>query len=114
MSAPAPARVSGEASAVDPQAKAAPQIGQLLIAAGLITERQLKDALRNQAKWGSRLGDTILGMGLVKPMAFYRVRAGQLGLKCDNLMSSRADESLSEERDYRNNAHELILPRNTR
>ena len=111
MSAPAPARVtSGEKSGADPQTKATPQIGQLLVATGLINEHQLKDALRNQAKWGSRLGDTILGMGLVKPIDFYRVLAGQLGLEFVNLMSDPAEDALFEKSEYGCYAQDLFLP----
>ena len=51
------------------------RIGGALVSAGLISREQLAQALELQKEWGSRLGDILLGMGWVKPQAFYRALA---------------------------------------
>jgi hypothetical protein len=119
MSAPSPARivrgeitslVEDERAALYQQPQPRLQIGRLLVDAGLISDTQLAEALRKQIEWGSKLGDTILGMGWVKPLDFYRVLARQLSLDFVNLLHNPADESLFEKGEYANYAQELYLP----
>jgi len=86
------------------------QIGRLLVDASLITEQQLAEALTKQAEWGSRLGDTLMGIGWVKPKDFYRVLAHRLDLDFINLVKEPADESLFDSREYGNYAQYLFLP----
>jgi len=85
-------------------------LGQLLIEAGIITEEQLDDALRRQITWGSRLGDILLALGYVKPLAFYRALAKHLRLGFVNLLHHPADESLFNDAEYHEYAEHLYLP----
>jgi len=118
MSAPSPAHIVqiGKPSPVDDalaqnrQPHPRLQIGRLLVDAGLITETQLAEALRKQVEWGSKLGDTILGLGWVKPLDFYQLLARQLALDFVNLLQHPADESLFDKREYADYAQHLYLP----
>jgi len=118
MSAPSPTRIIpiGEsplvdhARAQDQQPRSHPQIGRLLVEAGLITETQLAEALRKQVEWGSKLGDTVLGLGWVKPLDFYRMLARQLSFEFVNLQQHPADDSLFDKREYASYAQDLYLP----
>lgn len=86
------------------------RIGEMLVSAGLISRRQLEEALAQQASWGSRLGDIILAMGWVKPLDFYRVLARHFNLEFVNLIDNPAAELLFDARDYQNYAQHLFLP----
>ncbi|MGA3089327.1 MAG: glycosyltransferase family 2 protein [Terriglobales bacterium] len=111
MSTPAPARISVPKSAPQKnQEKPQLQIGRLLVDAGLINERQLAQALVSQVAWGSRLGDTVMGLGWVKPLDFYQVLARQLGLDFINLVKTPGDDSLFARSEYASYAQDLYLP----
>lgn len=56
------------------------RLGELLIAAGLIDERQLAVALRRQGSTGARLGETLLLAGFVDEFGLSSALARQLGL----------------------------------
>jgi cellulose synthase/poly-beta-1,6-N-acetylglucosamine synthase-like glycosyltransferase len=86
------------------------RIGELLVNAKLVTEKQIDEALQKQATWGSRLGDIILAMGWVKPLDFYRVLAQHFGLEFVNLIDHPADERLFEPGEYSDYAQHLYLP----
>jgi len=86
------------------------QLGQMLLRAGLITPVQLEIALRQQANWGSRLGDILLGMGWVKALDFYQVLAKHFGLDFVNLLNEPADDTLFISTEYNDYAQHLYLP----
>jgi glycosyltransferase XagB len=111
MSAPSPARVgSPKSPAPSQQTKPQVQIGRLLVDAGLITERQLADALLKQVEWGSRLGDTLMGLGWIKPKDFYLLLARRLDLDFVDLLQEPADASLFESCEYANYVQHQFLP----
>jgi glycosyltransferase XagB len=86
------------------------QLGKLLIDAGLITQEQLDDALRRQARWGSRLGDIVLSLGWIKPLDFYKVLANHFNLDFVNLVENPANPILFDSRDYAEYAQHLFVP----
>lgn len=86
------------------------RIGEMLVAAGLISQRQLAEALEKQAVWGSRLGDVVLALGWAKPYDFYRVLAHHFDLEFVNLLDNPATDSLFDPREYPNYAQHLYLP----
>lgn len=86
------------------------RIGEMLVAAHLITEAQVAEALAKQASWGSRLGDIVLAMGWVKPLAFYKVLAEHFDLQFVNLAEQPVDDVLLDPREYRSYAQHLYLP----
>src|SRR5919202_3448225 len=57
----------------------APQIGRILIAAGLLTEAQLAEALAEQAQTGRRLGEIIVQRGFISGPALANALAEQHG-----------------------------------
>lgn len=86
------------------------QLGQLLLRAGLLTQSQLEEALAQQARWGSRLGDIVLASGWVKPLDFYRVLAEHFHLDFVNLLEYPVDATLFEGACYNEYAQLLYLP----
>lgn len=120
MASPTPARYPVSDTEVRNSARQPPEaptakdsaipLGQRLIHAGLISPEQLAEALRLQTEWGSRLGDLILAMGWVKPLAFYRVLAYHFDLEFVNLMEEPADDSLFDHKEYADYAQHLYLP----
>ncbi len=56
------------------------RLGELLIEAGLLDVHQLKSALAQQERWGSRLGANLVRMGFVDERDLVRVLSRQLGL----------------------------------
>jgi type IV pilus assembly protein PilB len=65
------------------------QLGQILIDAGVITPRELAIALNKQKRWGSRLGSTLIRMGLVKEEDILRSLSSQLRYSGMNLQNVR-------------------------
>ena len=57
----------------------APQLGRILIAAGLLTEQQLAQALEEQSRTGSRLGEIIVQRGFISGPALANALAEQHG-----------------------------------
>ena len=55
-------------------------IGETLIAEGALTREQLTDALSQQQQTGLRLGELLVGTGLVGPSVVVRALAESLGL----------------------------------
>jgi glycosyltransferase involved in cell wall biosynthesis len=86
------------------------RIGEMLITAGLLSGRQLGEALQKQQEWGSRLGDTVLALGWVRPYDFYRVLARHFDLKFVNLIDYPAADLLFDSREYQDYAQHLYLP----
>jgi type IV pilus assembly protein PilB len=56
------------------------RIGELLKSAGLISEEQLQDALREQSKSGGRLGEMLLRRGLVSELQLTQILSNQLSV----------------------------------
>ena len=65
------------------------KVGEILVAAGIIDERQLQAALVEQARWGRRLGVTLIKMGLVEEGHLIRALAKQLDLPVASLAGKR-------------------------
>ena len=57
----------------------APQLGRILIAAGLLSEEQLAQALEEQAQTGRRLGEVIVRRGFISGPALANALAEQHG-----------------------------------
>ncbi len=55
------------------------RIGDILIAAKLITPKQMKEALRNQSISGERLGKILVDMGFLSEKDLARALSKQLG-----------------------------------
>jgi hypothetical protein len=64
---------------VDAAQLPAPQLGRILIAAGLLTEEQLAQALEEQSRTGSRLGEIIVQRGFISGPALANALAEQHG-----------------------------------
>lgn len=86
------------------------RLGELLIEAGLITPAQLESALEQQGNWGARLGDVLLAMGWVEPLAFYRVLAAHFGVSFVDLNKDPADPGLFDPNEYADYAKHQYLP----
>lgn len=57
-----------------------PRLGELLVAARLVSEAQLAEALQQQAKSGRRLGDLFIGQGLVTEIQLTQILSNQLSV----------------------------------
>lgn len=66
-----------------------PKLGELLIDAGVIDDAQLRAALGEQARWGRRLGVTLIKLGMVEENHLIRALAQQLGLPATSLVGRR-------------------------
>ncbi len=71
----------------DPKNDRIRRLGELLIEAGSISDRQLNAALNEQRKWGGRLGGILVEMGFLEEKAMMHVLARQLGLSTVDLES---------------------------
>ena len=56
------------------------RIGELLVAAGLITEQQLEEALRAQVMWGGRIGTCLVELGALRLDDLSKALGKQHGL----------------------------------
>jgi type IV pilus assembly protein PilB len=56
------------------------RIGELLVAAGLITTAALEESLAEQAKSGARLGDILVRRGLISEAALTQILSNQLSV----------------------------------
>ena len=83
--------MSGTASS-EPKLK----VGEILVHAGVIDDLQLRSALGEQARWGSRLGMTLIKMGMVEEGHLIRALAQQLDLPVASLSGKKiSDEVLA-------------------
>lgn len=57
-----------------------PKLGDLLLAAGAISQTQLEIALAEQKQWGRPFGMTLLQLGMIDERTMIRALAGQLGV----------------------------------
>ncbi len=68
------------------------KIGDILVAAGLISELQLVEALEAQKKTGSLIGEILVASGLVSEQAICQALHSQLGLPVVNLEDTEVDD----------------------
>ncbi|MBI5442131.1 MAG: general secretion pathway protein GspE [Deltaproteobacteria bacterium] len=61
------------------------RLGEILLAAGLVTESQLTAALHSQKTWGGKLGSTLVRMGFVREEDLLACLSTQLRLPSVNL-----------------------------
>lgn len=71
-----------------------PRLGEILVAAGIIDEFQLKAALGEQQRWGRRLGVTLIKMGMVEEGHLIRALAKQLDLPVASLVGKRIPDDV--------------------
>jgi cellulose synthase/poly-beta-1,6-N-acetylglucosamine synthase-like glycosyltransferase len=64
---------------------------KVLLDRGQLSSGDLARALSSQEAWQSSLGEVLIGMGLVRPMDYYRAYAGVLGMRFVNLMAEPPD-----------------------
>jgi glycosyltransferase XagB len=107
---PGQATAAARARAIPAKFQPRLPLGTILVQNGLITRDQLSQALSHQSHWGSRLGDIVLALGWVKPLAFYRALAGQLRLEFVNLTDQPPDDSLFDPARYQDYAKHLYVP----
>ncbi len=70
------------------QGAARVRLGELLVKAGVISERQLKAALLEQRRWGGKLGDILVRMRYLSEDVFVRALSKQLNLPRADLSST--------------------------
>ncbi|MFN3965547.1 MAG: GspE/PulE family protein [Silanimonas lenta] len=70
------------------------RIGDLLVENGLITPEQLQHALAEQRKLGSKLGRTLIDLGMVKENDMLALLSRQLSIPLVDLRSFRFDPAL--------------------
>jgi len=73
------------------QGKPYRKLGELLQAAGVIDELQLKSALAHQRQWGGRLGHILLDLHFIDDLTLARTLAEQLGLQILSLRTAPLD-----------------------
>ncbi len=56
------------------------RIGEMLLRAGIITEKQLEEALKRQKETGKRLGSTLVEMGIIDEKTLVKFLSKQLGV----------------------------------
>jgi hypothetical protein len=82
-------RASVDAEAYEGPMSEKPKVGEILVQAGVIDEMQLSAALGEQARWGRRLGVTLIKMGMVEEGHLIRALAKQLDLPVTSLAGKR-------------------------
>jgi hypothetical protein len=71
-----------------------PKVGEILVAAGVIDEMQLRAALGDQASWGGRLGVALVKMGLIEEKELVRALAQQLQIPVVQLDGKRVQREV--------------------
>jgi type IV pilus assembly protein PilB len=61
------------------------KIGEILVAAGVIKEEQLADALRSQSQLGGTLGENLIRMACLTEEELLKSLSEQLGIQHINL-----------------------------
>jgi type IV pilus assembly protein PilB len=74
-----------------PDVKPYRKLGELLVAAGVIDELQLKSALGHQKQWGGRIGHILLDLHFIDDLTLARTLAEQLGLEMLSLRTAPLD-----------------------
>lgn len=70
------------------------RVGEILVKRGLISEKQLEEALIIQKSWGSRLGDVVMAKGWVTSANFYHTLSMHFGLPFVDFYKEAADPTL--------------------
>ncbi len=70
------------------------RIGDLLVAAGAITEEQLQEALTIQKEKGQKLGQTLLEEGFISKELFIAVLTQQMGVEYIDLKGCKFDDDV--------------------
>lgn len=66
-----------------------PKVGEILLEAGIIDEMQLASALGEQARWGRRLGMTLIKLGMVQEGQLVRALARQFDMPVASLAGKK-------------------------
>ncbi|WP_347559725.1 hypothetical protein [Clostridium sp. AM58-1XD] len=69
------------------------RLGDLLVSKGLITEEQLKEALREQKVRKTKLGETLISLGYVSEKSIVDILCEQLHLEYMELRKMKLDEA---------------------
>ncbi|MCB2414056.1 Flp pilus assembly complex ATPase component TadA [Demequina sp. TTPB684] len=69
------------------------QLGEILIAEGVLTEHQLMDAIDEQRSRGQTLGRTLVERGMISEAQLVRALAQQVGMEFVDLTSYAVDQS---------------------
>lgn len=78
--------------------KARPKLGEMLLAEGIITEEQLREALEVQRKTGQRIGEILVQLGYASPETVFKYLAKQLSYEqLDIPFISLSDREVEEE-----------------
>ena len=67
------------------------KLGELLLSTGKITQEQLDGALKRSKETGMMLGETLVEMGVLKPLELLRVVGQQIGLPAVELRTGLID-----------------------
>ncbi len=70
------------------------KLGEMLIQAGLVTEEQVKDALKIQKETGKRLGKILVQQNLITEENMVSFLSEQLGIPCANLKDYLIDPEI--------------------
>ncbi len=71
------------------------RLGDCLVQKGMITEEQLQEALTKQKEAGTKLGETIVDMGLVSEMEMIDILVDQLGIEYVDLRKEKINEEVA-------------------
>src|ERR1700722_18608980 len=67
------------------------KLGELLVSSGKLTQAQVDSALKRARDAGGMLGETLVDMGLVKPLELLRIVGHQLGMPAVELRAGLID-----------------------
>jgi type IV pilus assembly protein PilB len=70
------------------------RIGDILVAAGAITEEQLEEALAHQKETGGKLGNTLLEMGFISQEMLITLLTQQLGIDYIELKGAKIEDNI--------------------
>lgn len=87
-----------------------PQIGEVLIAAGLVTREQVRWALHTQARTGSRIGQLLVAAGMVSRPGLYKALADLWGYRFVDVTKLKLDPALGRELDPAGCVEKLWVP----
>lgn len=68
-----------------------PQLGELLVRRGIVTESQIEAAMQRQRETGTRLGELLVGMGAIAPVELTRTLAEHFGFEFVDLEEAPID-----------------------
>src|SRR6218665_2920134 len=70
------------------------EVANYLVAKRSLKLTELAVALRQKAEWGSTLAQTVISLGFIRPIDYYRTVAEVYGLPFVNLQQEPIDETL--------------------